>query len=64
MNLQKIGYWAITGLGALAFAGGGAADLSQSPEMLAGMAQVPAVGHVLASSPTLPVRRFSERPIG
>lgn len=40
MNTQKIGYWATTGLVGFAFAAGGAADLSHSPEMLAGMAHL------------------------
>ena len=37
MNTTKIGYWAATGLVALGFAFGGLADLSRSPDVLAGM---------------------------
>lgn len=37
MKAQTIGYWAATGLTALAFAAGGAADLSGAPNVIAGM---------------------------
>lgn len=40
MNFRKIGYWAATGLVALAFAFGGAMDVAQPPDVLAGMAHL------------------------
>lgn len=40
MNSKNIAYWATTGLVALAFLGGGAADLSRSDEVMAGMAHL------------------------
>jgi len=40
MNLRIFGYWASTGLVALAFAAGGVADLSGAPSVLAGMAHL------------------------
>jgi uncharacterized membrane protein YphA (DoxX/SURF4 family) len=40
MNYRKIGYWAATGLVALAFAFGGAMDIAQPPDVLAGMAHL------------------------
>jgi hypothetical protein len=40
MNYRKIGYWAATGLVALAFAFGGAMDIAQPPDMMAGLAHL------------------------
>jgi hypothetical protein len=40
VKTTKIGYWAATGLVALGFAFGGLADLSRSPDVLAGLAQL------------------------
>src|SRR5688572_32484062 len=40
MKIRNIGYWAATGLVALAFAAGGAADLARGPDMVAAMAQL------------------------
>lgn len=40
MNYRKIGYWAATGLVALAFAFGGAMDVAQPPDVVAGMAHL------------------------
>lgn len=40
MNTKNIAYWATTGLVAFAFLGGGAADLSRSEDVLAGMAHL------------------------
>lgn len=40
MNSKNIAYWATTGLVALAFVGGGAADLSRSDEVMAGLAHL------------------------
>jgi uncharacterized membrane protein YphA (DoxX/SURF4 family) len=38
--VRRVGYWVSTGLVALAFAFGGFADLSRSPDMLAGFAHL------------------------
>lgn len=40
MKSRNIGYWATTGLVALAFAFGGAMDVSQAPDVVAGMAHL------------------------
>src|SRR5688572_28383257 len=40
MKADKIGYWAATGLVALAFAFGGALDIARTPEMEAGLARL------------------------
>ena len=40
MKTKTIGYWTTTALVALAFAAGGAADLSRSPDVVAGMAHL------------------------
>lgn len=40
MKTEKIGYWAATGLVALAFAFGGALDLARTPEVEAGLARL------------------------
>jgi uncharacterized membrane protein YphA (DoxX/SURF4 family) len=40
MNYRKIGYWAATGLVALAFAFGGAMDVAQPPDVIAGLAHL------------------------
>jgi uncharacterized membrane protein YphA (DoxX/SURF4 family) len=40
MTARNLGYWVSTGLVALAFAFGGFADLSRSPDMLAGLAHL------------------------
>lgn len=40
MKTDKLGYWAATGLVALAFAFGGALDLARTPEMEAGLARL------------------------
>lgn len=40
MNYRKIGYWAATGLLAFAFGFGGAMDIAQPPDVLAGMAHL------------------------
>jgi uncharacterized membrane protein YphA (DoxX/SURF4 family) len=40
MNYRKIGYWAATGLVALTFAFGGAMDVAQPPDVVAGMAHL------------------------
>jgi hypothetical protein len=40
MNYRKIGYWAATGLVALAFGFGGAMDVAQPPDVVAGMAHL------------------------
>ena len=39
-NIRRIGYWATTGLVALAFAAGGAIDLARGPDVTAGMAHL------------------------
>jgi uncharacterized membrane protein YphA (DoxX/SURF4 family) len=40
MKMDKIGYWAATGLVALAFAFGGAVDIARTPELEAGLARL------------------------
>lgn len=40
MKTEKIGYWAATGLVALAFAFGGALDLARTPEVEAGITRL------------------------
>jgi hypothetical protein len=40
MTKQTLGYWATTGVSALAFAAGGAADLARAPDVMAGMAHL------------------------
>jgi uncharacterized membrane protein YphA (DoxX/SURF4 family) len=40
MKLEKIGYWAATGLLALAFAFGGAVDFARTPDVEAGLAHL------------------------
>lgn len=40
MKFRNIGYWVATGLAALAFAFGGAMDVSRSPDVVAGMAHL------------------------
>lgn len=40
VKMEKIGYWAATGLVALAFAFGGALDLARTPEVEAGMTRL------------------------
>jgi uncharacterized membrane protein YphA (DoxX/SURF4 family) len=40
MTTRTFGYWATTGLLGLAFAAGGAADLSGAPEVMSGMAHL------------------------
>jgi uncharacterized membrane protein YphA (DoxX/SURF4 family) len=40
MKTRNIGYWAATGLVAFAFVMGGVADLTRSPDVLAGMAHL------------------------
>jgi hypothetical protein len=40
VKTTKIGYWAATGLVALGFAFGGLADLSRSPDVVAGLAHL------------------------
>jgi uncharacterized membrane protein YphA (DoxX/SURF4 family) len=40
MKIRTIGYWAVTGVSALAFAAGGAMDLAHSPDVIAGMSHL------------------------
>ena len=40
MRSHKLGYWAVTGMVAFAFAAGGIADLARSSEVLAGIAHL------------------------
>ncbi len=40
MNTRNIGYWAVTGLVAAAFALGGAMDLAHGPQVMEGMAKL------------------------
>lgn len=40
MNTRNIGYWAVTGLVAAAFALGGAMDLAHAPQVMEGMAKL------------------------
>lgn len=40
MKMEKIGYWAATGLVAFAFAFGGVVDLARPPAMVAGMQEL------------------------
>jgi len=40
VKFRNIGYWVATGLAALAFAFGGAMDVSRSPDVVAGMAHL------------------------
>lgn len=46
MTARTIGYWAATGLVALAFAAGGAADLLHAPPVMATMARLGYPGYV------------------